>query len=66
MFVIGGIIVATDFQFRAEQKRRLYMLRKIALNPELLEEFIRQTVIEMAEEDVAVVDKQIFLETDKK
>ena len=49
--------MATDFQFRAEQKRRLYLLCTIAAKPEKLQELLEQTIAEMAEEDVALIEK---------
>ena len=51
--------MSTDLQFRAEQRRRLYAFKLIAAYPEKINEFIKQTEIEMLEEDVAMVNQQV-------
>ena len=56
--------MATDFQVRVEQKRRLFLLRMLVEKPERLQEYIRLTETEMTEEDVAIVEKQVLLEVE--
>ena len=53
----------TDFQFRAEQRSKLYFLRLAEAKPEKLQDLIRQVKVEMVEEDIAIVDKQIAEDT---
>ena len=42
-----------------EQRRKLYMLLSVQKNPKRLKSFINQMITEMAEEDVAFVQKQV-------
>ena len=51
-------------ELKAEQRRRLFLLlaiKEVEGSTPTLEDFIAQTRAEMVEEDVAYVEKQVYL-----